>query len=269
VEKQTFGEYEILSLLGNGSLGRTYKAQSADGARVVAIKVIPGEQVQKPDAVPRLEQDGAIATAVTHPNLVAAYEVGEERGEHYLVHEYVPGESLKDMLRRENVLPIDRAAAIVRDIARGLAALHEQGIVHRNVKPSNVVIAEDGRAKLCDFCCAIRERRVVVPATLEYFPGTAGYAAPEQIQSPDSVDERADIYALGVTFFHLITGHMPFEAETRQMALIRQATESTPDARKSNPDIPDSIASLIMKMAAREPADRYQSVEDVLKDLPV
>src|SRR6185295_18716691 len=204
-----------------------------------------------------------------HPNIVQAYSAGEERGHHFYVMEYCEGESLRKRIERLKFLPAPDACALVLQMARGLKHAHDQGVIHRDVKPDNIIVTPAGVAKLLDLGLAKNLEdtkasfRTVTGAAL----GTPHYISPEQARGDKDVDGRSDIYSLGATFYHLITGQVPFQGSSIFEIIQKHLMEQLADPRDVKPEIPESVVLVLRKMMAKGVDDRYESCGDLLQDL--
>jgi serine/threonine-protein kinase len=256
------GPYEVKGVLGRGGMGIVVKAQDIALNRNVAVKVLLAPLAISGAARRRFLREARAAAAVVHEHVVSVYAVDEARGLPYLVMEYVPGRSLQERLDRDGPLSLAEVLRIGMQTASGLAAAHAQGLVHRDVKPANILL-ENGveRVRLTDFGLA----RAMADAALTQsgvVAGTPQYMAPEQARA-ESVDHRADLFSLGSTLYAMCTGHPPFRAESA-VAVLRRVSDDTPrPIRELNPDMPDWLVSIIARLHAKDPAQRYQSAAEV------
>jgi serine/threonine-protein kinase len=258
--------YEIISKLGKGGMGAVYLARQLSLGKLVALKILPPKLAQNADYLKRFRRE-AIATAkLNHPNIVAAYDVGESNGYNYFVMEYVEGETVKDLLERTGIVVEARALEIVTQVADALAHAWQQGIVHRDIKPANIMLTKHGQAKLCDLGLAIDRAEDSAITRSGVIMGTPYYLSPEQARS-DSLDIRSDIYSLGATLFHMVTGGVPYEGETPAVILTKHLSEPVPDPLARNPILSKGICYIIRKMMEKEREARYQTPEDLLQDL--
>ncbi|HVS36336.1 MAG TPA: protein kinase [Gemmataceae bacterium] len=274
-ELQDHPRYRVLGLLGQGGMGAVYKAEHRHMGRVVALKVINPGLVGSEAAVQRFRQEVQTAARLTHPNIVTAYDADHAGGLHFLVMEFLDGESLDEYLRRKNVLPVAEACDYARQAALGLQHAHELGMVHRDVKPHNLMRTPDGRVKILDFGLARLARAAEAPAdpaapapsaqltAVGAVMGTADYMAPEQAGDARSADIRADIYSLGCTLYQLLAGRVPFPGGSALDKLLLHAAETPADLTRLRPDIPAGLAAVVRKMTAKDPASRYQTPAEV------
>ncbi|HLJ80049.1 MAG TPA: serine/threonine-protein kinase, partial [Ktedonobacterales bacterium] len=258
---QSLGGYELLSLLGAGGMAEVYRAKDPKLDREVAVKVLPASLALDAGYVERFRDEARRVAALNHPNVVPVYHYGEERGLLFLVMPVLQ-ESLRDRMERDGLLPVSEATRYVVQVAAALDAAHSQGLVHRDVKPENILINPDGRAMLTDFGIA-REasflkrtgsNRTLAATGLPV--GTPEYMAPEQLRA-GIVDQRADIYALGAVLYELLTGTVPHEADTPyEVAALVLTAPLTPPTRR-NPAIWPQLEQVVMKALASDPNGRY------------
>jgi predicted Ser/Thr protein kinase len=259
------GKCRLEKKLGEGGMGAVYLAKDGVG-KEVAVKVLPPQFASEQEHLDRFFREIRTMSSVDHPNVVKVLDAGETDKIYWLVMEYVPGERLAEMLLKAKRIPFDRAARIVREIAKGLEAAHEAGVVHRDVKPQNVLVTRDGRPRLIDFGLA-REPGKASGLTQEgVMLGTPEYMSPEQVEGK-AIDARTDIYSLGITFYQLVTGKLPFQGEnSMQMAMARVKSEPR-ELQNAFPAADPRAAPLIAKMMMREPGDRYQAMSEVIADI--
>jgi hypothetical protein len=259
------GRYRIESKLGSGGMSTVYLAQDETLDRPVAVKVLHREISDEPDQLERFRREARSAAKLSHPNLVTVIDAGEDGGTPYIVFEYVNGETLKQRIRRLGPLGVDEAVAYSIEIGRGLAAAHARRLVHRDVKPQNVLIDADGRAKVTDFGIARSLEQSGMTATGRVL-GTTDYVSPEQALGED-VDERSDIYSLGVVLFEMLTGQVPFNAETQVGVAMKHVHDPLPDVQMLRPEISASVAAVIDRATSKDLDYRYWSVAELLDDL--
>jgi WD40 repeat protein len=261
--------YRLLGLIGQGGMGAVYRAEHRRMQRLVALKIINPGLMAKPATVERFQQEVRAAARLHHPNIVTAYDADQAGGLHFLVMEHVEGRSLADLVSERGPLPAAEACACVRQAALGLQHAHEQGMVHRDVTPHNLMRTPDGTVKILDFGLARLGRtpdeplpegteaaRLTGAGTVM---GTAEYLAPEQATDPRTADIRADIYSLGCTLFHLLTGRPPFEGGTVLEKIARHASAPLPPLT----GVPPGLAAVVARMTAKDPAHRYGTPADV------
>jgi serine/threonine-protein kinase len=260
--------YRILGKLGSGAMAVVYKAKQISLDRTVAIKVLPKKFVQKSDYVERFYKEGRIAAKLNHNNIVQAIDVGEVGGLYYFVMEYVEGKTLYDDLAKGKIFSEKEALDIIIQVANALAHAHSQGLIHRDVKPKNIMINKEGIVKLADMGLA-RETSDIKAAKHEQGKafGTPYYIAPEQIRGEMDIDGRADIYALGATLYHMVTGRVPFDGSTPAEVMRKHLKEPLIPPDHINTSLSAGISEVIEVMMAKNKEDRYKNVEELLIDL--
>ena len=233
--------YEVGRLLGAGGMAEVFEGRDRLLARRVAIKVPLSQHVHDPDFAQRFRREAQAAASLSHPGVVAVYDTGSEDGTHFIVMEYVDGRTLKDIIRAEGPLYPDRAAEIAADVCAALAAAHARGLVHRDVKPANIMLMPDGRVKLMDLGIARVAAGETATQTAAML-GTAQYISPEQAQG-QTVDYRSDLYSLGVVLYEMVTGRPPFTGDS-PVAIAYQHVQEAPTApSRANPDVPPAPSS--------------------------
>ena len=242
--------YDLLGFVGSGGMGAVYRVRDRELDEVVALKVLRSELMVDPDAVAHFRREVKLARRVTHKNVTRTFDIGELDGTPFFTMEFVEGASLGDMLDAERVLTPEHAARIAMAVAHGLDAAHEAGVVHGDLKPTNVLLARDGRILVSDFGTA-RSREVDKHRVLSV-AGTPEYMAPEQIETPESVDGRADLYALGIVLYEMLTGELPWSATTTLGMMTQRLVVPAPDPRKRRPDLPARLSELVLTMLARD-----------------
>jgi len=255
------GEYSLERELGRGGMGIVYLARDVRLDRDVAIKVLPSHLAQTSESRERFIREARTAAGLSHPNIVPIHHVGEAGGFVFFVMSYVEGETLGERLRTRGPLPPAEAARVMREVAWALAYAHGRGIVHRDVKPDNILLeAGTGRALVTDFGIARRDDVDAASSDAGKIVGTAHFMSPEQAAGAE-VDGRADLYALGVVGFLAVSGRLPFDTSSVPALLVRQATEPAPGVVRAAPGLPPAIAAVIDRCLAREPADRFSDGE--------
>ena len=261
------GRYALQQSIGKGGMAEVFLAQDQLLDRPVAVKRLSSEHAADPSFVERFRREAQAAAKLTHPNIVAVFDYFEEDGDYFIVQEFVDGRSLAELLRAEGRLHPDRAADIAADIAAGLGAAHREGMVHRDVKAGNVLVAKDGQVKVADFGIA----RVFAGGDSELTKagtvmGTATYFSPEQAQGKP-VDPRSDLYSLGVVLYEMLVGQPPFSGD-EPVAIAYAHVHEVPKAlRAVDPALPVEIDAITMKLLAKDPANRYPSADDLRADL--
>jgi len=258
--------YRLESKLGSGGMSTVYLARDETLERWVAIKVLHREISDQPDQIERFRREARSVARLSHPNVVSVIDAGEDGGYPYIVFEYVEGETLKQRIERLEKLPLDEAAAYAIEIGRGLGTAHLERLVHRDVKPQNVLIDAEGRAKVTDFGIARSlESQRALTATGRVL-GTTDYVSPEQAMGR-GVDARCDIYSLGVVLYEMLTGDVPFHAETVVGVAMKHVNEPLPDVQEGRPEASAALAAVVDRATAKEPDDRYQDMPAMLDDL--
>ncbi len=262
---ERIGHYRIVRELGQGAMGVVYLAHEESLNRTVALKVLAPQLIEDEEILQRFQLEARSLAQLNHRNIVQIYLVGEDDGQHFFAMEHVPS-SLEQLLRDQGALDSSRAAQLVLNAASGLAAAHERGIVHRHVKPGNLLIAENGTLKVADFgiarMAAASTRLTADGASL----GTPSYMAPEQCAGEDG-DHRSDIYALGVTYYQMLSGKLPFQS-TNPYALVKEKLLETPaPIEEVVPGVDERTRAIVGRMMAKEPGDRYQSAGELAADL--
>ena len=259
------GRYRLEAKLGSGGMSTVYLARDATLDRQVAIKVMHREMSEQPDQLERFRQEARAVAKLSHPNVVAVIDAGEDGGHPYIVFEYVEGETLKQRINRVGALETQEALAYAIEVARGLTVAHARNLVHRDIKPQNVLIDAEGRAKLTDFGISRQLEQDGMTATGRVL-GTTDYVAPEQAMG-HQVDPRSDIYSLGVVLYEMLVGQVPFHADSQVGVAMKHVNEELPDVQQRRPDISAAAALVVERATAKEPADRYQEVGEMIDDL--
>ncbi len=263
------GEYRLLAKLGEGGMGAVYKALHTRLDKIVALKLLPERQETNDWAISRFEREMKAIGRLNHPNVIQAYDARQIGTTRFLVTEYVDGIDLGELLRRRGPLPLAAACELVRQAALGLQAAHELGLVHRDVKPSNLMLTRHGQVKVLDLGLARLQSSRVPPGELTssgQIMGTADYMAPEQVSDSHRVDIRADIYSLGCTLYKLLTGEVLFggpEYESPFEKMSAQVLKAPPPLRRLRPDAPAALTAVVERMLAKKPADRYATPAEV------
>jgi serine/threonine protein kinase len=261
------GDYKVLEKIGAGGMAGVYLCHHKTTGQRVAIKVLPPVKAEDPECLRRFHREARACAAFDHPNLVRAFDAGQDDKLHFLVLEYVDGSSLQDIVRTHGTLRPLRAAHYISQAAVGLQHAHEAGLVHRDIKPGNLILDRSGTVKILDMGLARffnDDGSVLTHGML----GTADYLAPEQAMDSHTVDNRADIYSLGATFYYLLTGSPPFgEGKSLGQKLIAHQLHNPTPLRKLRQDVPPDLAAVVERMMAKDPADRYQTPAEVVEAL--
>ena len=256
--------YEILEKIGSGGMSEVYKAKCHKLNRLVAIKVLKSEFTSDATFVSKFKMEAQAAAGLSHPNIVNIYDVVDEGDIHFIVMELVEGITLKSYITKKGHLDVKEAIGIAIQVASGIEAAHEQHIIHRDIKPQNMLISMDGKMKVADFGIA----RAVSSQTMNAATvvGSVHYISPEQARGGYS-DERSDLYSLGITMFEMVTGHVPFEGDNTVTVALAHLEEPMPDPRTLNPDVSPSLARIILKCTEKRPERRYPNAAAVISDL--
>ena len=263
---QPFSDYEILDRVGSGAMGTVFKARHKRLNRLVALKVLKPSLARNKRYVDRLRREARIVAKLSHANIVSGYDLGEEGGYHFFVMEFVHGKSLKEMLGEWGSFPQDRVLDLGMQASAALVHAHQQGVIHRDIKPGNILIDEQNRVKLTDMGLAKGPTDVTITRAGSTV-GTPQYISPEQARNPQGVDIRSDLYSLGATLFHMATGVPPFHGETMAEVIAKVLNERAPLASGFNPDVTADFSLVIRKLLAKDPELRYQTPADLLEDL--
>jgi len=260
--------YQILAKLGSGAMATVFKARQLSLDRIVAIKVLPRRLSENAEYVERFYKEGRAAAKLNHANIVQAFDVGESGGYHYFVMEYVEGHTLHDELAAGKVFSEAEALDILIQIARALEHAHNQGLIHRDVKPKNIMMTQDGRAKLADMGLArVASDAATAQAEAGRAFGTPYYISPEQIRGEVDIDFRSDIYSLGATFYHLLTGRVPFEAAKPAAVMHKHLKDPLIPPDHINTELSAGIGEVVEVMMTKDRNQRYASTSDLLVDL--
>ncbi|MBP3531308.1 MAG: serine/threonine protein kinase [Thermoguttaceae bacterium] len=265
----TFGHFVVTKYIGGGGMGRVYEGRDTALDRKVAIKVLPRQRAQDVGTVARFLNEAKSAARLNHEHIAQVYFCGEENGVPFIAFEYVYGVNLRDYVRERGVLELDEAIGYVLQAADALAHAAAHGVTHRDVKPSNIIVTPQKRAKLIDMGLARLLKNDVVDDLTEsgVTLGTFDYISPEQARDPRDADVRSDIYSLGCTFYYMLVGTPPFPEGTMLQKLLQHQGDEPPDVREANPAIPIEVAAVVKKMMRKLPDDRYQTPESLILDL--
>ncbi|MBS1893372.1 MAG: serine/threonine protein kinase [Actinobacteria bacterium] len=259
------GRYRLEAKLGSGGMSTVYLARDTTLDRPVAVKVMHREMSEQADQLERFRQEARAVAKISHPNVVAVIDAGEDGGYPYIVFEYVEGETLKARINRVGALDVQESLAYAIEIARGLTVAHARKMVHRDIKPQNVLIDAEGRAKLTDFGISRQLEKDGLTATGRVL-GTTDYVAPEQAMGRGA-DQRSDIYALGVVLFEMLTGHVPFKADSQVGVAMKHVNEELPDVQGDRPELSAATALVVERATAKDPAKRYADIGEMIDDL--
>src|SRR5947209_6147985 len=258
------GRYRIQRKLGAGGMANVYLAEDQELGRRVAIKILNERHANDDQFVERFRREAQNAAALAHPNIVSIYDRGEAEGTYYIAMEYLEGRSLKELIVGRGAAPISVAIDYARQILSALRFAHRNGIVHRDIKPHNVLVDGEGRVKVTDFGIARAGASQMTEAGS--IVGTAQYLSPEQAKGT-AVDQRSDIYSLGIVLYELLTGTVPFTGDTPVEIAMKHISETPAPPSERRPDVPHDLDLVVIRALAKDPADRYQSAEEMDADL--
>ncbi len=266
-QRSKVGHYDIVGELGRGGMGVVYKGFEASLGRHVAIKTLSEALANDPSVVERFFREARSMAQLNDPHIVQIYFVGEDQGQPFFAMEFVAGESLSQRLKREHILAPFEAARLLLQVAQGLSTAHDRGVIHRDIKPANLLITERGVVKVADFGIALASQDFNKKLTgTGQFVGTPGYLSPE-VCLGKPVDQRSDIFALGIVFFEMLTGQTPFQDESPLGMMLEVVQADIPDVRRINDAIDPSLSEILKRMVAKEPADRYADCHELIADL--
>src|SRR4051812_46425569 len=258
--------YELEELVGTGGMSSVYRAHDRLLDRKVALKILHDQYTADDDYVERFRREARAVAALSHPNIVTVIDRGEHENKQFIVFEYIDGENLKRLIERRGPAPVTTALELAMQVARGLSFAHQNGLVHRDVKPQNVLLNGDGQAKVTDFGIArsmdVQHGMTQTGTVL----GTSDYIAPEQAQG-QRVDEHTDVYSLGVVMYELLTTEVPFPGENFVAVAMRHINEPPPPVRDKRPDVSPRLDAAIQRAMAKNPEDRFQTMADFCREL--
>src|SRR5215203_5666993 len=258
--------YDVVRPLGSGGMGEVYLARDRVLGRDVALKVLRRQYAGDDEFAERFKREAMSAASLSHPNIVQVYDRGEtEEKASYIAMEYVPGGTLKERISREGPIEAADAAALGAQVAEALGAAHERGMVHRDIKPQNVILTAGGTAKVADFGIARASSSVTISRTGSVM-GTAGYMSPEQALGKPATP-KSDLYSLGVVLFEALTGELPYTADNPIVVSMKHVNEPVCPPREIDPTVPEGMNALVTRLMAKDPEDRYASAEELADDL--
>lgn len=263
------GNYTVLDKIGAGGMGEVFKAEHRRMRRIVAIKILPAGLMRDPAVVARFEREVRAAAQLNHPNIVTAFDADNANGVHLLVMEYVDGQDLSAIVKKNGPLPVESAVQCILQAARGLEAAHEAGIVHRDIKPANLLLDANGTVKILDMGVArLGDQATKADLTSTgMIMGTVDYMAPEQALNTKTADARADIYSLGCSLFYILMGKATYGGDSLMAKLLAHREQPIPSLREIRSDVPPAVDAVFQRMVAKQVADRYQSIKQVIADL--
>lgn len=257
--------YEIIRAIGEGGMANVYLAYDTILNRRVAVKILRGDLAEDEKFIRRFQREAIAASSLSHPNIVEIYDVGEDNGKYFIVMEYVEGKTLKQLIKKRGALTLAEVIDIMVQLTSAIAHAHDSYIIHRDIKPQNVIILDDGRVKIMDFGIAAQLNSNDLTQTNSVM-GTVYYLPPEQANGTTTTT-KSDIYSLGILMYELVIGKVPFKGDSPVEVAIKQMKEPIPDIITSNPDIPQSIENIILRACAKNPKNRYESANEMRNDL--
>lgn len=260
------GRYELLEKKGDGGMAVVYKAKDRLLNRFVAIKILRPEYIRDPKFIDSFRRESQSAAGLSHPNIVSVYDVGREGNIYYIVMELLDGENLSDLISRKAPLDEKQVIDIARKIASALSFAHKKKIIHRDVKPHNILITDDGTVKIADFGIARAVNSSTIVNNTSTVMGSVHYLSPEQAKG-GYVDARSDIYSLGIVMYDMLTGNVPFDGENAVSVAMMHMNEDVPAPSLVNPHISAMMDAIVLKAAARRPEDRFSSADELIEAL--
>jgi eukaryotic-like serine/threonine-protein kinase len=257
--------YKLLELIGEGGMALVYKAEDLILDRIVAVKILRSEFSTNDEFIKRFHREAEAATSLNHPNIVSIFDVGEDNGIYFIVMEYIEGKTLKDKIRELGVIPVPRAIRIMEQIASAIAHAHESHIVHRDIKPHNILIDPMGNAKVTDFGIAIAATSATITHTNSIL-GSVHYFSPEQARG-SVVNAKSDIYSMGIVLYEMVTGSLPFSGDSPVSVALKHLQEKLPHPKLINGSIPQSVENIILRALAKDPKKRYENAKEFANDL--
>lgn len=257
--------YQIIRTIGEGGMANVYLAHDTILDRNVAVKILRGDLADDEKFVRRFQREAIAASSLTHPNIVGMYDVGEDDGKYFIVMEYIDGKTLKSLIKKRGALTLPEVIDIMLQLTDGIACAHDSYIIHRDIKPQNVMILDDGMVKITDFGIAMALNNNELTQTNSVM-GSVHYLPPEQANGSGSTI-KSDIYSLGILMYELLTGKLPFKGDNAVEIAIKQMKEPIPSVCKINPEIPQSIENIILKACAKNPKNRYENVREMREDI--
>ena len=259
--------YRIVKLIGRGGMADVYLAYDVILKREVAVKVLKSDMADDDTALERFKREAGAVTQLSHPNIVDVYDVGDDGDRHYIVMEYIKGYTLKQLIKKRGPIPYKEAVWMMKQLAGALMEAHRNNVIHRDVKSQNVLIKDDGTIKLSDFGIALANGAMQITKK-DSVLGSVHYLAPE-LSRGKQASMQSDIYSLGIVFYELLTGDVPFKADNPVQVALMHIKNDIPSIRSINPDIPQSVENIVIKATAKNPANRYKNIALMLQDLNV
>jgi eukaryotic-like serine/threonine-protein kinase len=265
IGKRISGRYKIKDMIGGGGMANVYLAHDMILDRDVAVKMLRLDFANDEEFIRRFHREAQSATSLAHPNIVSIYDVGEEDGLYYIVMEYVDGQTLKQYIQQHAPIPIERALDIMQQLTSAISHAHHNHIVHRDIKPHNILIDSSGTVKITDFGIAMALSATSITQTNSVL-GSVHYLSPEQARG-GMANKKSDIYSIGIVMFELLTGRLPFSGESAVSIALKHLQSETPSLKRWNPQIPQSVENIVLKATAKDPFHRYDNVDEMEEDL--
>ncbi|HEX8800638.1 MAG TPA: serine/threonine-protein kinase, partial [Terriglobales bacterium] len=259
--------FRIEKLLGEGGMGKVYKAFDKELGRTIALKTLQPELTKDPNVILRFKQELLLASRISHKNILRIHDLSEWEGVKFITMAFIEGNDLSQLLKEQRPFPMDRSLKIARQLCEALDAAHSEGVVHRDLKPNNVLVGKNDQVYVSDFGLATSLETAMLGMTRTgAFVGTPRYMSPEQVEGKQ-VDSRSDLYSFGLVFYEMVAGEVPFAGESTWQVMYQRVKEQPNDIKVVHPETPDNVARIIMHCLEREPANRYQSAREIIADL--
>lgn len=265
IGKRINGRYKVSDMIGGGGMANVYLAHDMILDRDVAVKMLRLDLTNDEEFIHRFHREAQSATSLTHPNIVNIYDVGEEKDLYYIVMEYVNGQTLKQYIQQNSPLRVEESVGIMRQLTSAIAHAHHNNIIHRDIKPHNILVDQNGKVKITDFGIAMALSATSITQTNSVL-GSVHYLSPEQARG-GMANKKSDIYSLGIVMFELLTGRLPFSGESAISIALKHLQSETPSVRRWNPSIPQSVENIVLIATAKDPFNRYNIVEEMEEDL--
>ncbi|MBH0167683.1 Stk1 family PASTA domain-containing Ser/Thr kinase [Fictibacillus sp. 18YEL24] len=265
IGKRVSGRYKLLEVIGDGGMAIVYRAKDLILDRDVAVKVLRSEFNKDEDFIRRFKREAESATSLNHPNIVSIYDVGEDEEIYFIVMEYVQGKTLKQYIKEHGKISVEESLHIMKQIVSGMAVAHDHGIIHRDIKPHNILITDNGTAKLTDFGIALAITSATITHTNSIL-GSVHYFSPEQARG-GIANAKSDIYSFGAVLYEMVTGRVPFVGDSPVSVALKHLQENVIEPRRLNPEIPQSVENIVLKSLAKNPLRRYNSADELLNDM--
>lgn len=261
IGKRISDRYKIISMIGGGGMANVYLARDIILDRDVAIKILRLDFANEQEFIHRFQREAQSATSLNHPNIVNIYDVGEEDDIYYIVMEYVDGMTLKQYIQQYHPISVEKALDIMQQLVSAISHAHEHQIIHRDIKPQNILIDHDGIVKITDFGIAMALSATSITQTNSVL-GSVHYLSPEQARG-GMATRKSDIYSLGIVMFELLTGRLPFSGESAVSIALKHLQTETPSLKRWNPDIPQSVENIVLKATSKDPFQRFETVDEM------